>query len=128
MGFRWPRNLTNSTPQTIRVYVRWIMILNAVLIILLPIVIMVALNIALLFVVRKQSFVMYSRLNSDLCSMNGASSKRRTSGSVDKGSENNMSAYASNMFRRSIDQVLTLEIEFSYFCNFRLSNSKQNIE
>ncbi|KAE9554836.1 hypothetical protein FO519_001951 [Halicephalobus sp. NKZ332] len=107
----WPGNQTNFTPHAVKVYVRWSMILNAVLIILLPIVIMVALNIALLFVVRKQSFVMYNRLNSDLCSMNGATSKRRTSGSVDKGSENSMPAYASNMFRRSIDQTLQFQAE-----------------
>ena len=78
------------------------------LVIVLPIVTMVALNIALLFVVRKQSFLVYNRLNADLCSTtNGAGSRRRTSGSIDKTGEG--STYQNNLFRRSIDQVSTFK-------------------
>lgn len=89
------------------------------LVIVLPIVTMVALNIALLFVVRKQSFLVYNRLNADLCSMNsGAGAKqqhhhphnhyqqpqhRRASGSIDKTAEG--PTIQNNLFRRSIDQV-----------------------
>lgn len=52
------------TPTAIRFYVRWSQVANVVIVIVLPILIMLALNIALLFVVRKQSFLVYSRLHS----------------------------------------------------------------
>lgn len=52
------------TPTTIRLYVRWSQVANVIIVIVLPILIMLALNIALLFVVRKQSFLVYSRLHS----------------------------------------------------------------
>uniref|UniRef100_A0AC34RJN9 G-protein coupled receptors family 1 profile domain-containing protein n=1 Tax=Panagrolaimus sp. JU765 TaxID=591449 RepID=A0AC34RJN9_9BILA len=106
----WPGNRTNFTPDAVKIYVRWSMILNAVLIILLPIVIMVGLNIALLYVVRKQSFLMYNRLNSDMSSMNvgSSSTRRRTSGSIDKTNDNGPTT---NVFRRSIDQTLQFQAE-----------------
>uniref|UniRef100_A0AC34F647 G-protein coupled receptors family 1 profile domain-containing protein n=1 Tax=Panagrolaimus sp. ES5 TaxID=591445 RepID=A0AC34F647_9BILA len=106
----WPGNRTNFTPNAVRIYVRWSIILNVMLVIVLPIVTMVALNIALLFVVRKQSFLVYNRLNADLCSMNnGASSKRRTSGSIDKTAEG--PTIQNNLFRRSIDQTMQFQAE-----------------
>uniref|UniRef100_A0AC35F7P0 G-protein coupled receptors family 1 profile domain-containing protein n=1 Tax=Panagrolaimus sp. PS1159 TaxID=55785 RepID=A0AC35F7P0_9BILA len=106
----WPGNRTNFTPNAVRIYVRWSIILNVMLVIVLPIVTMVALNIALLFVVRKQSFLVYNRLNADLCSVsNGVNSRRRASGSIDKTAEG--PTIQNNLFRRSIDQTMQFQAE-----------------
>lgn len=58
------------TPNTIRLYVRWSQVANVIIVIVLPIIIMLALNIALLFVVRKQCFLFYSCLQSVSTNLN----------------------------------------------------------
>ncbi|KAI6187640.1 putative G-protein coupled receptor F59B2.13 [Aphelenchoides besseyi] len=59
----WPGNRTNMTPMAIKSFVRWMTVANAVFVIFIPIVIMIVLNVALLIVVRKQSFLVYKRLS-----------------------------------------------------------------
>ncbi|KAI6222349.1 putative G-protein coupled receptor F59B2.13 [Aphelenchoides fujianensis] len=58
----WAGNRTNFTPMALRTYVRWSSIANAVLI-FIPCAIVLVLNVALLVVVRKQSFLVYKRLS-----------------------------------------------------------------
>ncbi|KAI1729251.1 7 transmembrane receptor (rhodopsin family) domain-containing protein [Ditylenchus destructor] len=60
----WSTNHTNLTPAFIRSYVQWSQVLNVIAVIVVPILIMIALNLALLFVVRQQSFLVYNRLYS----------------------------------------------------------------
>uniref|UniRef100_A0A7E4ZYG5 G_PROTEIN_RECEP_F1_2 domain-containing protein n=1 Tax=Panagrellus redivivus TaxID=6233 RepID=A0A7E4ZYG5_PANRE len=105
----WPGNHSNNASLNRRLYVRYSVLANVFLVIAAPIVTMIALNTALLYVVRKQSFVMYNRLNTDVSSMSGGQyGRRRTSG--EKTSET-VPAYAQNVFRRSIDQTLQSQAE-----------------
>ncbi|KAH7731301.1 Protein W10C4.1 [Aphelenchoides avenae] len=98
----WPGNTTNFTPHAIRVYVRWSIIANVIFVIVFPILLMIALNVALVIVIRRQSFLMYSRLLSE--------SEKKQQNACEHAADLN-ACVTQNMFRRSIDQTMQFQAE-----------------
>ncbi|KAI6214600.1 putative G-protein coupled receptor F59B2.13 [Aphelenchoides besseyi] len=95
----WPGNRTNMTPMAIKSFVRWMTVANAVLVIFIPIVIMIVLNVALLIVVRKQSFLVYKRLSLE---QHFCADKRESVGNAKTAIEQ---LNKSGGFRKNVDQV-----------------------
>ncbi|CAD5213953.1 unnamed protein product [Bursaphelenchus okinawaensis] len=113
----WPGNRTNFTPPALRAYVQWSIILNVAFVIILPIIVMLGLNCALLVVVRRQSFLMYNRLmveqhHKDSVNMHPRHKSSLPSIVTAKRDSEDMGSYVTSMlFRRSIDQTAQFHAE-----------------
>lgn len=113
----WPNKQENSSASLLQSYVQWSQLLNAVFVILLPILLMTTMNIALLVVVRKRSFLVYWRLNSSsIMSTSGheidETKKRRRSSSAVTTSSSRQSSLEGRVVASSgehIDGAITKE-------------------
>uniref|UniRef100_A0A0M3IKC1 G_PROTEIN_RECEP_F1_2 domain-containing protein n=1 Tax=Ascaris lumbricoides TaxID=6252 RepID=A0A0M3IKC1_ASCLU len=86
IGSRWPGNRTNITPMTHRNYIRWSIIANAVFVVIVPIILLTALNAALIVFVKRRSFLIYQNL-------------------VELSRKDIRREQSSSLFRRNTDQV-----------------------
>ncbi|PAV86723.1 hypothetical protein WR25_14165 [Diploscapter pachys] len=98
----WPGNRTNFSPLSLRRYVSYTRFANAIFVVMIPLLLLIALNLLLLYYVKERNALLRSYFM--YASMGKVSSRMRKRGEA-------ALPYVATLFRRHSDQMLTQRTE-----------------